>query len=590
MTNDETTALTELDGRGRRAAAALRSAIPASLAEPPAPPASPADAVGAGAGPVVPPVKAPVPGTGPSGNGHGAPPVPEGGTPSPQADGPPVAPGPVGPPVAPGPVAPGPVDPDRGSGDRPPIRLVAGWRDRRGPWLAAAAVLVLAAGIVAAVLRPDGDGGEQMGMSGSELPYLVPGWLPDGWADRPPTVPVGGVELDGVDAVYGDTRADDPWAGPTVEASLSTGGPEGGPTVNGEPITVGGEEGVLHQNQVDDTWVATSGRLAVSGADRGQVVAAAPHVTDEPAIAAAGLPPGYEEIARGDMDASIGGVEFVDEGVVADYTEEGVSIFEADRGVTITQRRGEREAVDLLRQSVGESRSATVRGHHGVINVASDTVTVQWREPSGILVTLDGVGMEEDEVLRIAEALRPASGNELDRLLADYAVEDGALVNPPAPDPSLDPAEGEVGGAGLTREQMDVLRESCEDGWMASCDHLWRVTPVGSELEAVALSCGGRDPEGDEQSSCESSYPSTGSPPDTSGFPPSDTPPMPDDAELEPLRAGCEGGDMAACDDLWARTPVGSELEEFAETCGGRAPDGGHQATCASEFPSEEGP
>jgi hypothetical protein len=33
----------------------------------------------------------------------------------------------------------------------------------------------------------------------------------------------------------------------------------------------------------------------------------------------------------------------------------------------------------------------------------------------------------------------------------------------------------------------------------------------------------------------------------------------------------CEGGDMAACDDLYYETPVGSEEERIGSTCGGRS-------------------
>ena len=56
------------------------------------------------------------------------------------------------------------------------------------------------------------------------------------------------------------------------------------------------------------------------------------------------------------------------------------------------------------------------------------------------------------------------------------------------------------------------------------------------------------------------------------------------DAELEDLRAACAIGSLDDCDDLWLGTPIGSELEAFAETCGGRDPAGGHQGTCADDL------
>lgn len=39
---------------------------------------------------------------------------------------------------------------------------------------------------------------------------------------------------------------------------------------------------------------------------------------------------------------------------------------------------------------------------------------------------------------------------------------------------------------------------------------------------------------------------------------------------LAELRAGCEAGDMQACDDLYLESPFDSEDEAFGDTCGGR--------------------
>lgn len=39
--------------------------------------------------------------------------------------------------------------------------------------------------------------------------------------------------------------------------------------------------------------------------------------------------------------------------------------------------------------------------------------------------------------------------------------------------------------------------------------------------------------------------------------------------ELRSLYDGCAAGDMAACDDLYLESPLGSALEEFGNTCGG---------------------
>ena len=41
--------------------------------------------------------------------------------------------------------------------------------------------------------------------------------------------------------------------------------------------------------------------------------------------------------------------------------------------------------------------------------------------------------------------------------------------------------------------------------------------------------------------------------------------------DFSALIGECEGGDMAACDELWLTTPVGSEEERIGATCGGRS-------------------
>lgn len=44
-----------------------------------------------------------------------------------------------------------------------------------------------------------------------------------------------------------------------------------------------------------------------------------------------------------------------------------------------------------------------------------------------------------------------------------------------------------------------------------------------------------------------------------------------DDADLDLLWDRCDAGNMRACDNLYAESPVGSEYEEFGDTCGRRA-------------------
>ncbi|WP_152188715.1 hypothetical protein [Georgenia satyanarayanai] len=47
-----------------------------------------------------------------------------------------------------------------------------------------------------------------------------------------------------------------------------------------------------------------------------------------------------------------------------------------------------------------------------------------------------------------------------------------------------------------------------------------------------------------------------------------------EDAELDRLWDACAAGDALACDDLYLESPVGSEYEEYGDTCGDRFPPG----------------
>jgi Septum formation len=86
-----------------------------------------------------------------------------------------------------------------------------------------------------------------------------------------------------------------------------------------------------------------------------------------------------------------------------------------------------------------------------------------------------------------------ADGDDLDQSVEDAADDfeatDGGGV---ADDTSLDDFADDV--------------EGCEDGDMVVCDTLYSETPVGSEAEAVALTCGGEDPGGDHRGDCEDAF------------------------------------------------------------------------------------
>ena len=58
-----------------------------------------------------------------------------------------------------------------------------------------------------------------------------------------------------------------------------------------------------------------------------------------------------------------------------------------------------------------------------------------------------------------------------------------------------------------------------------------------------------------------------------------------DDPFLDDLHDACTAGDMQACDDLYWQSPIGSEYEAFAATCGERS-ELSLFGDCAEEFGS----
>ena len=96
---------------------------------------------------------------------------------------------------------------------------------------------------------------------------------------------------------------------------------------------------------------------------------------------------------------------------------------------------------------------------------------------------------------------------------------------------------------------LDSLYDQCADGDDWACQLLWEESPIDSEYESFALTCGGRD--------CDIT---------TLGIPMN----YGDDNYLDDLYDSCAGGDDWACQLLWEESPVDSEYESFALTCGGR--------------------
>jgi hypothetical protein len=101
------------------------------------------------------------------------------------------------------------------------------------------------------------------------------------------------------------------------------------------------------------------------------------------------------------------------------------------------------------------------------------------------------------------------------------------------------------------------LAGECEEGWMESCDELFRVAPEGSDFHELGATCAFRK----EGPPCAFTY--------------GDAP------RLDELWNACAEGVMEACDELWITSAVDSEYEQFAGTCGYRT-DGDTAGACAT--------
>ena len=108
--------------------------------------------------------------------------------------------------------------------------------------------------------------------------------------------------------------------------------------------------------------------------------------------------------------------------------------------------------------------------------------------------------------------------------------------------------------------ELDALWDACEAGDMASCDDLFRDSPLGSEYEQFGQTCGERT-SGEDWARCvDVAVDGVGGVAMSYG----------DSAHFDALWDECAAGNMASCDELYNDSPFGSEYEEFGDTCGGR--------------------
>ncbi len=97
---------------------------------------------------------------------------------------------------------------------------------------------------------------------------------------------------------------------------------------------------------------------------------------------------------------------------------------------------------------------------------------------------------------------------------------------------------------------LDDLWDQCADGHMAACDELYLTAPAGTEYQRFGSTCG---------ETSDASY---------GGCTESNQTDYGDDPHLDRLWDECGEGDMAACDDLYFESAYGSSYEEYGSTCG----------------------
>ena len=183
------------------------------------------------------------------------------------------------------------------------------------------------------------------------------------------------------------------------------------------------------------------------------------------------------------------------------------------------------------------------------------------------LVNLEGQGTSADQIRSECEAEVNSTDEDVSEFLPTELVSTRVVTE--EGDAATVSAEVRLGNGETTTQDLDMSR--IDGDWRVNVD------PSGNTDEPTDDTIPPPDDEPDDTTTTSEQQTTTTESTTT-------TTAGTEDPEDLANRDACAGGDMAACDDLWLGTPVGSELEAFAETCGGRGPEGGYENTCESTF------
>lgn len=115
--------------------------------------------------------------------------------------------------------------------------------------------------------------------------------------------------------------------------------------------------------------------------------------------------------------------------------------------------------------------------------------------------------------------------------------------------------------------ELDVLARECFGARLSSCDELYASSDRGTSYETYAQTCGGRlvDLVERVQPSCDLRFN------DPVGAEPVPSPGVLGDSErFDQLVEQCAAGSMKDCDELFYRSDLNTDYENFGATCGGR--------------------
>lgn len=301
---------------------------------------------------------------------------------------------------------------------------------RRWPALAAAVALVAAAVAGALLLERDAGRDVVAGPSGS-LPRLVVDDLPEDLTEAGAVdLPAPG-SLDATFRLYGRGDGEDPLRDGDVGILVSRSA--GSFSVSeGRQVQVRGVEGTSGQDptygwslawEEPDVGSVLLHSRSMSGSELLQLAEGLRREGDDLLL---DPPAGYGLVA--DQPGLPGLVPaFVGSGDEVSAVEYGSR--DGERSLTVAVAVDRPGALDALRWLGGRStRAVEIRGHDGwFVPPSTDSAVplsiIGWREQQGVLVTVGGFGLTEDELRTAAESLRPATDEEWEELQASAAEE-----------------------------------------------------------------------------------------------------------------------------------------------------------------------